>query len=192
MLWLSVPDNFQSQGHRKFLRSQHICQQLSVCWVREVAFSGFWPKNPFLSGPLCWLCSTIHCRFFVICVQSSYVLLGFKHPYLFRWNFYRKLFVRKLSSCTIFGHPTNCNFDPYLVSANNVQWNVCSHPTLIIINHVWLWSIPPNEKATENPRGMGEESWELKGSRDEFWTKTRSLRWVWILFSVWICDRCFG
>ena len=49
MLLCSVPDNFHGleAGHGRDLRGR--TQQLNLCWVRELAFTGFWPKNPLLS-----------------------------------------------------------------------------------------------------------------------------------------------
>ena len=62
------------------------------------------------------ICDLDFCRFIVICLHPSNVLLGFKHPHLFCWDNYGKLLARKCSHFTIVRHETDCYFDCYLVS----------------------------------------------------------------------------
>jgi len=62
------------------------------------------------------ICDFDFCRFIVICLHPSNVLLGFKHPHLFCWDNHGKLLARKCSHFTIVRHATDCYFDCYLVS----------------------------------------------------------------------------
>ena len=68
--------------------------------------------EPFFSK----ICDLDFCRFIVICLHPSNVLLGFKHPHLFCWDNRGKLPVRKCSHFAIVRHATDCYFDCYLVS----------------------------------------------------------------------------